>query len=251
MIPILNMASASAGAVGQAVFTASQSWTVPAGVTFISMVCVQRAGASATQIVVSAVTVCRAQNSARIGDGGGDGGLGGAGFDFGGFDFCGGGGGGAGGYSGTGGTGGAATAAGSNGSGGGGGGGHGGVTSTGPGGGGGGVGLLGVGSNGTAGATPNSGGTGGSGGGNGGNGITPAGGFSNPGGTPGQYGGGDGGAGGFAASPMDGTQGGALSYKNNVAVTPGDSVTVTVPTGGAARIMWGGGRSYPSNAADA
>ncbi len=47
----------------------------------------------------------------------------------------------------------------------------------------------------------------------------------------------------------------ALAGKNNIAVTPGDSVTITIPAtaaeNGAVRIMWGVGRAYPStNTAD-
>lgn len=51
--------------------------------------------------------------------------------------------------------------------------------------------------------------------------------------------------------------GGSLSYKNNIAVVPGNSYTVVVGEGGtcavnspgangAVRIMWGTGRAYPS-----
>ena len=119
------------------------------------------------------------------------------------------GGGGAGGYSGTGGVGGRSTSGG-NGSGGGGSGGNGGTTY---GGGGGGVGILGSGSSGTGGN-----GQGGSGGGTGGNGN----------GSNSQNGGAYGGGGGAAE----------------------DDTSDSGGTGGvgAVRILWGGGRSYPSNA---
>lgn len=118
----------------------------------------------------------------------------------------GGGGGGAGGYSGNGGAGGS-SGAGGNGAGGGGGGG--GATNSGQGYGGGGVGLLGQGTNGTGGAL-NAVGTGGSGGDNG---TRPAGGI---------YGGGGGG------TDDDTETGGGVGRQ------------------GAVRIIWGGGRAYPS-----
>ena len=119
------------------------------------------------------------------------------------------GGGGAGGYSGNGGEGGRSTS-GSSGSGGGGSGGNGGTTY---GGGGGGVGILGEGSSGTGGN-----GAGGSGGSSGGNGN-----------SSGSQNGGSYGGGGGAAEDDTSDSGG------NGGV-------------GAVRILWGGGRSYPSNA---
>lgn len=144
---------------------------------------------------------------------GGSGGSGGAGSDRNpsGGTNTGGGGGGAGGYSGNGGNGGSAAAgtalAGTAGAGGGGGGGGSGASNTARGGGG--VGILGAGANGTAGAANGNGG-GGSGGANG----TFAG---------GNYGGGGAGASGS---------------NTNFAGGAG--------TGGAVRIIWGTGRSYPS-----
>ena len=76
----------------------------------------------------------------------------------------------------------------------------------------------------------------------------------------GLYGGGS--AGGYALG-FAGT-GGGLGYKNNISVTPGNSYTVVVGAGGtgtggnnadgaggAVRIIWGTGRSFPStNTAD-
>ena len=106
---------------------------------------------------------------------------------------------------------------------------------------GGGVGLLGLGSTGAGGAVANGGGGGGS---SGATGSTSVGNDALYGGAP-----------ATAFGGAIGASGGALSYTNNVAVTPGLSVTVTVPTGvgnnGAVRIMWGVNRSYPStNTAD-
>lgn len=56
--------------------------------------------------------------------------------------------------------------------------------------------------------------------------------------------------------------GGSLRYKNNIPVTPGETLRVSMSGGsmggykitgsfGGVRIMWGGGRSYPSNALNA
>lgn len=128
------------------------------------------------------------------------------------------GGGGAGGYSGNGGNGGAFNASGSasTGAGGGGGGGFQGTSDTLRAGGGGGVGILGSGANGTAGTTNGGGGGGGSSGTSGGGNTT---------GLGGQYGGGGGGKSDSTAGTL--TIGGA-------------------GTGGAVRIIWGTGRSYPS-----
>ena len=159
------------------------------------------------------------------GDGGGNGG---AGSDI---TTWGGGGGGAGGYSGAGGAGGNGTGAsfpsgnGSNGGGGGGGGGSAHSNSDSndakrKGGGGGGVGLFGQGTNGAGAISSNFGGDPGSGGSGGGNGVQGDGSY---GGAGGAYGGGGGGSndpsGGFSNSP------GA----------------------GAVRIIWGAGRSFPTN----
>lgn len=192
----------------------------------------------------------------------------------------GGGGGGAGGYAGAGGCGGYGLAgAGFRGCGGGGGGGSG-ATCTGPalngGGGGGGVGLFGQGTNG-AGGVANTGGStplgvpaggGGSGGSTGTNGAVGAPG----GGVGGGYGGGGGGSGvSICAAPSPpysgvGGGGGALAYKNNISVSPGQSIPVVVGAGGgqpaspctgrgapgAVRVIWPGNtRSFPSTCAGA
>ena len=159
------------------------------------------------------------------GDGGGNGGAGSASTSWGG------GGGGAGGYSGAGGDGGNSSGAslpsgnGSNGSGGGGGGGsaHSNVDSNDvkrKGGGGGGVGVFGQGSNGAGAISTNFGGDPGSGGSGGSNGVQ---GDSSNGGAGGAYGGGGGGS-----NATNGT------FSN----TPGV---------GAVRIIWGSGRSFPTN----
>lgn len=220
-------------AQGQVVFTTAgtTNWTVPAGVTSICCVCVQANGnAPATTVTVASTVVCQALNASRIGDGGGDGGArGNAAFDSAAGYYRAGGGGGAGGYAGTGGRGAtlgslSATAGAGGGGGGGSAGGFGGQTV--PGANGGGVGVLGQGANGTAGSFGNAGGAG-----SGGSGI--------------QYGGGGGGA---ANTPTNtATSGGALSYKNNIAVTPGSTVVISIgASNGAVRIIWGTGRAYPS-----
>lgn len=212
---------------GQIVFTAAgtTTWTVPVGVTSISMVAVQTSGATAASVTVGGTIVCRALNGSRIGDGGGDGGLGGNYVYTGGYYYPGGAGG-AGGYSGNGGNG------GTDGSGlgglGGGGGGSGSGSAGNPGQPGGGVGLLGQG---TSGSSANQ--------------FTPGKPGSN--GVFDQYGGGAAAAGATSA----GQRGGALAYKNNVAVTPGQTVTISIGStfgfvNGAVRIIWGAGRAYPS-----
>ena len=219
---------------GQIVFNTSgtTNWTVPAGVTSICCVCVQANGnAPATTVTVASTVVCQALNASRIGDGGGDGGArGNASFDSAAGYWRAGGGGGTGGYAGTGGRGAtpgslSATAGAGGGGGGGSAGGFGGQTV--PGANGGGVGVLGQGANGGAGALFGSAG----GAGSGGSGI--------------QYGGGGGGA---ANTPTNtATPGGALSYKNNIAVTPGSTIVISIgASNGAVRIIWGTGRAYPS-----
>lgn len=220
-----------AAAPGQVAFTTpgTHYWTVPAGVYSICAVAVQpgtqpqETYPGATTVTIASTAVCVAENSARVGDGGGNGGGGGTGD---GVNYVPGGGGGAGGYSGGGGVGGNASGTagygyGQVGSGGGGAGGYYG---------GGGVGILGQGASGSA------AGLGGSGGGSGNS------------GAGGAYGGGA----GAQIVPYTGGQGGALSYKNNISVSPGQTVTISIPatpTGagpGAARIIWGTGRSFPS-----
>ncbi len=42
--------------------------------------------------------------------------------------------------------------------------------------------------------------------------------------------------------------GGIVAWTNNIAVTAGQTISVTVSSGGAVRFMWGPGRSFPSNA---
>lgn len=236
----------AAAPAGQVILlTGTTSWTVPAGVTSICVVAVQGgstpvAGASPTTVTVSGTVVCRAQNENRLGDGGGDGGVGGTGST----DFetyqSNAGGGGAGGYSGNGGNGGNGTTSvvplSGAGSGGGGSGGactywYGGIAGAG-----GGVGLLGQGSSGAA----------------VGGGIN----WSQPGnpgsaGSAATYGGGAPGNNGYYQN-VNGGRGGALAYKNNIAVTPGQTVTLSIPATqdgagpAAVRIIWGSGRSFPS-----
>ena len=215
---------------GQVLFESSGSWVVPAGVTSISMVAVQSGDIGDTagsSVTYNSAVVCRALNGSRIGDGGGDGGAAGNG-NF----MYGGGGGGAGGYAGNGGNGGSAGSRGAeptNGNGGGGGGGganRGGGGAGGPGGGGG---VLGQGANGVAGTQSL-----------GANGIP---GGAGSGGVGRKYGGGAVGASGSYTA----NQGGALAYKNNVPVTPGQVVSISIAgTNGAVRIIWGPGRAFPS-----
>lgn len=218
----------SLGAVGQAVLgPGTTSWTVPAGVFSICVVCVQAggygsvAGGIAT-LTVSGTVVCRAQNGNRLGDGGGDGGSGGAGNEYG--PGCGSG---AGGYSGNGGRGSGTDGSAAPGVGGGGGG------SQSSGSGGGGVGLHGQGANGIVATRPAS------------NGSSSA--VICGGGGTSYY------------SDYQGGRGGALSYKNNIAVTPGQVLAVSIGAAlpiadaqaGGIRIIWGAGRAYPStNTAD-
>jgi hypothetical protein len=61
-----------------------------------------------------------------------------------------------------------------------------------------------------------------------------------------------GGAGGAGAG--DGVDGNHLAWRNNIPVTPGQTVLCTYigqPGGtGAARLIWGDGRSYPDDAGD-
>ena len=215
---------------GQVLFESSASWVVPAGVTSISMVAVQSGDIGDTTgstVTYNSTVVCRALNGSRIGDGGGNGGAAGNG-NF----MYGGGCGGAGGYSGNGGAGGSAGSTGAwatNSNGGGGGGGGANRGSGGAGALGGGVGVLGQGANGVAGtqALQSNGTPGGAG----------------SGGVGRKYGGGAVGASGSYLA----NQGGALSYKNNVPVTPGQTVSIAIGgTNGAVRIIWGPGRAFPS-----
>lgn len=231
---------AAAAPAGQVVLlTGTTSWTVPAGVTSISVVAVQggsnpNSGAPAVTVTINSTIVCRAQNENRIGDGGGNAGTqGNGGSDYETYTLYGGGSG-AGGYSGNGGNGGS-----NDGfsivfptSGNGGGGGGGGFDNSSLPGNGGSVGLLGQGSNGAAGNQGQDGGNGSSG-------------------TALGYGAGAKGVGNYYPN-MAGGRGGALSYKNNIAVTPGQAVTLSIPATianagpAAVRIIWGAGRSFPS-----
>lgn len=206
---------------GQAVITlANTTFTVPNGVTSLCACAQQQDGSkAAVTVVVGGVTVLRAQNGARIGDGGGDGGSSTYG------------GGGGGGYTGNGGNGGTGTSTPSDGSGGGGAGGPSGGAvwvedpvvggsgnspghlETYPPGAGGGVGISGQGASGTA---------------------------SSPQGSPDAINGYMGGGPAYTA-------GGALAWKNAIAVTPGQVITVNA-AGGRVRFIWGPGRSYPSAA---
>lgn len=230
--------AAAAGGVGQVVITATgtTSWTVPDGVTSLCVVLVQPGhdgSNTAATLQAGSTILCRAQTGSRIGDGGGDGGAAGVWV----YDpdyptAAAGAGGGAGGYAGPGGPGGngvplngnISPGAGGAGSGGAGGGGGGGRTAL-AGGRGGGVGLLGQGASGAAQPTLGAAGNVGSGG---------------------DYGWGAGGAVGTT-----GRYGGALSYKNAIAVTPGQVLTITIPATtyggiGACRLIWGDGRAFPS-----
>lgn len=219
---------------GQVLFESSGSWVVPAGITSISMVAVQSGDIGDTagsSVTYNSTVVCRALNGSRIGDGGGDGGA--AGSSYLSTQWYGGGGGGAGGYAGNGGAGSSAGTTNGATSGTGGGGGGGGRNrmsgAGGPGGVGGGVGVLGAGANGAAGTSF----------------------FASPGGPGGAGSGGVGrkyGGGGVStAGSYIANRGGALSYRNNVAVTPGQSVSIAIGgTNGAVRIIWGPGRAFPS-----
>lgn len=272
--------------VGQAAYTTPgvYTFTVPDGVTSLSVVCVGGGGSSGDE--TGAPVVGNAGQSSSFGAvvsaggggggginaggaggtgtaisgsvGGGDGGSGGSGN--GGGE---GGGGGAGGYSGAGGAGADAitfgSAPGLAGSGGGGGGGASWQQTSSPygdaGGGGGGVGILGQGASGAGGSGTllSAAGKGGSSGADAAAGTV----FPYNGNNGGLYGGG-GGANQYGGPGGGG--GGGLRYVNNVSVTPGATYTVTVGAGGAApggkggaggngavRIIWGAGRSFPSS----
>lgn len=234
--------------------TANELWTVPAGVTSICILCISEGGpwgntsasnsGSPCDVLAypALTTIVRAQNGSRVGTGGGDGGLGGASNS-----AWAGGGGGAGGYAGTGGAGASSSvASGTSGTGGaGGGGGRKAVSGNTFGYGGGGTWDQGQGADGIGNAS--TGGGGGSGGGAG----SEA--------TAGMFGGG---LPGYALSGTTfvyGGRGGALSYINNVAVTPGQQILLRPygagDTSGAynqvIRIIWGAGRAFPStNTAD-
>ena len=245
---------------GEAVFTTpgTYNWTVPEGVTSVSVVCVGGGGGGGSgQSSSFGTTVAGGGKASGFGGstlatggapsgtytGGGIGGnaIGGPA-----------GGGGAGGYSGNGGAGGTSSnASGSSGSGGAGGGGA--YSSSGGGASGGGVGLYGQGNDGIGGSWSGGLGGGGSGGNNGAN-SSQYGAVNG-----GSYGGGGGGYGG--TSSYGPGAGGGLAYANSLSVTPGSTITVVVGAGGwlggvdsagasgAVRIIWGYGRSFPYNAA--
>jgi len=223
---------------GEAILTTAGvevMWTVPPGVTSVCVVCVGGSSEYETSATLKRShfnnTLIANGNNGRYGgapqghQGGGSGGLGGSGpgsqwhptpywYQ--------GGGGGAGGYSGNGGTGGNVdNGSGVGGTGGGGGGGGAGMNS-GPGGG---VGLYGLGASGYGGTSMGAGSDGSAAG-------VPA------------YGGGIASY-GFKRAPGNG--GGALAWRNNIAVTPGQQIPVRAGVdNGAVRIIWGAGRAFPS-----
>jgi len=240
---------------GEVVFNAAGtiSWTVPAGVFEVSVVTVGGGNGHAANDTLTGTGTSYFKDAATcvgygskgrfggsfVGDGGGVGGSGGLGYVWtvAGYadDYIGGGGGGAGGYAGTGGNGQGA-----------------GPSQTSNGYGGGGVGIFGQGASGGA-ASGQSGtvGTGGAaGGGAAGMGANAIGSYGKAGsngtnggyGVPGVYGGGMVGMG-------DAAGGGGLGWRNKIAVTPGQVITIKVGIGGAVRVMWGGNRSFPLNAA--
>ncbi len=45
-----------------------------------------------------------------------------------------------------------------------------------------------------------------------------------------------------------GTQSRRAGWRNGISVNPGDNISITIPTGGAVRIIWGSGKSFPDNA---
>jgi len=51
----------------------------------------------------------------------------------------------------------------------------------------------------------------------------------------------------YMGAGREGVAGGALAWKNAIAVTPGQVITVNA-AGGRIRIIWGPGRSYPTAA---
>lgn len=255
---------------GQVEFTTpgTYSWTCPAGVTSVSVVCIgaggsgylnqtQNGGDSTFNGKTCGAGGGKGATRTAAGVGGavmnGTGGSGGSGGIRG--DVNGGGGGGAGGYAGAGGAG-AAGKANNNGAPGTGGAGGGGATPHNSdagyfwGTGGGGVGILGQGASGAGGVYNAAGSTAGSGGSGGTKGSAVI--------KGGKYGGG---SAGFSVYPGGG--GGALAYANNITVVPGDSYTVVVGLGGtgsssdssgnyrggagAVRIIWPGTtRQFPS-----
>ena len=247
---------------GQQIWTSSNtgnlaltSFVVPQGVNFISVVMVAPSGGSVL-LRRSSTVLLASYTATGSGVGGGNGGASGnpTGRNYYNNDP---GGGGAGGYSGDGGAGATSSTSpvpgsytgnpgspGNGGGGGGGGSGHGSGTVSGTGGQGGGVGLLGIGTNGSGGG---GGATGSESGGSGTDGSGPTA-FS------------------YGSGSAKGS-GGNLRWKNNIPVTPGETLTVLITGGswmdystsivrplysyGGVRMMWGKNRTYPSNAIDA
>ena len=255
----------------QYVSTGTFSWTAPAGVTSVCVVCIGSGGggngtsqtAGNDSYFISTATVLGGGGQLQIsgldpitgtspflggryvGDGGGRGGrTGGTGSTS--YPI---GGGGAGGYTGNGGNG-TDFNAGNMTAGLGGGGGGGGGNASNDGAGGGGVGVYGAGSSGAAGTFSGGAGGGGSGGTAG---VSVSG---SGGGDGGNYGGG----GGSTTGYWYGGNGGGLGWKNYIPVVPGNSYTVVVGAQstsdgpgfagqggkGTVRIIWGTGRAFPS-----
>jgi hypothetical protein len=241
---------------GSKFFRSSETWKVPKGVYSVSVVCVGAGGSSHGgtaggdssfgSFVKAGGGGAGSSSSGGVpgrmilGDGGGAGGNGGSrGRGW----YDGGGGGGAGGYGGNGGDGAMGAGSGSGASGGGGGGGGSGDNC----GVGGGVGLFGIGESGSGGA--GAGARDGTRGGDGVNGSLA--------GKEGFFGSGSGGCGG---GDVSGGAGGGLAWKNGISVTPDSAVSVVVGTAGsggsgdgsarsgACRVIWGTGKSFPSNA---
>lgn len=250
--------------VGQVVFAGnksgggiSETWTVPPGVYSICVVLVAAHGNPYCAVSGPGFSLTHGSAIGVNGVGGGNGGSAGSRSGRGPLGEAGGGG--AGGYGGNGGAGGRTASsptpgyydgdpgtAGAGGGGGGGGGGKGNGTTNGAGGRGGGVGLYGVGASGNGGAA--------------GYGSTSPGVNGSPGGNgspPTVFGAGQ------AQGPYGSSMGGNLRWRNDIPVTPGSVISIysdQSPLGGylvytpggapGVRIMWGGGRSYPSNAGD-
>lgn len=274
---LASMWLSDGGVSGQIEVAATQAWVVPFGVTSICVACIGAPipyGTAPQHATLKRGGTTLLSSGSTLGGsiGGGNGGAGGSALtvsypnpqpgEFARYDhrYFSGGGGGAGGYTGNGGAGAAArmgaSANGGNGSGGGGGGGTGDAL-----GGdvpsgdyffnydaadGGGVGLRGAGSSGAGGSS--SGAAGGRGSYNNVGQPTPGAGAKGARGNSISL------SGNFPDSTKQaaatGDTGGNLRYLNNIAVTAGESLTLTVPAGGGIRIMWGPGRSYPSDAAD-
>ena len=225
--------------VGEQIFTSAGTFTVPSGVTQISLVCID-SGDSASRYVRlkrGSTVLCGSGGSGQTSMSGGGGGAAPTSTGWNGVStynyYQAGGGGGAGGYYGSGGNGGTAEQ----------------WTDDGFGAPGGTACALGS-------AGTYDGATGGRG--EGGN-LSPTGAATNGGGTSllgsggggTKYGAGSAGVSGGTSQTAIGRNGGTLYYPNTyIDVTPGESLTVEHPGGnGAMRIIWGPGRLYPGNAA--